>query len=176
MKNKIFSVGIVFVFILLTLPGALQPQMAKGVEVANNQDYTRSCTGVYMVTNQNRNMVTIFVERFTATASGGIYIPNTIRMRAYRKALACMQAAWERPYETSIPTECTPSSGINGYETRGLLNAIREAARRDWHWDGNVEVDVFAYIYGDKGCGGERNKTSTHVRLADNYSINTSIY
>ena len=135
----------------------------------NARTYRRSCKAVFKIVNQNRNMVPVYVEEFSAKASAGRFIPNTIRLRAYRKAIKCMKQAWEN--ESHRPEECTPAKGINNYETGHLINAVTSAACEKWNWTGRLRVQAYASIRGDKGCGGDRKKKDVQVKLAEWYPI-----
>jgi len=132
---------------------------------------TRSCHAAVMVTNQQRNMVTVFVNRFTASASGVGY--NRNRRHASDRAASCLQAAWAHRYEAGfVPAECNASHGISGFNAdRGLHHAIGYDACRAWHWSGSVRVHVRGYVWGDKGCSGRGTGRSRFIELASWYRI-----
>jgi hypothetical protein len=127
------------------------------------RDYYRSCSGALKVTNSEYNLVTLYVKPFTATASAGWYIPNTIRLRAYRRARSCFDNLsdlfagldWDRSL-------CEESNGIRGmYPGMGLYNAIVQACARHWPWwVRDATVNIYGTVWGGKGCGGDRRSTS----------------
>ncbi len=139
--------------------------------VAEAQDYRRSCEGSILVTNQQRNMVTVKVDGFTATGSGGGYMPNTIRLRAYRHAVACVTAAWAIRDGSGPPPECDEAHGITGFEIGSWPQAIARTACPAWSWSGSVLVDALAHIRGGNGCGGDYGKTSKWIVLGRDYRI-----
>jgi hypothetical protein len=144
-----------------------------GASMAVARDYTRSCNASITVVNRNRNMTTVVVESFSASATSSSYMPNTLRLRAYRRANSCFDWAWPRRNESAIPEGCRPSNGISGYDVTNLSRTLSRLACREWSMAprSRTRVDVWGRIWGQKGCGGSRRKTSAAVKLADNYAI-----
>ena len=144
-----------------------------GSSQAYARDYYRSCNGGFKITNTEYNLVTLFVKPFTATASAGGYIPNTIRLRAYRKARSCFDnvadlfagVGWDS-------SQCSSSNGISGWGG-GLYNQIVQACRTDWPWwVRDATVNIYGTIRGGKGCGGDRRSTSVAwYPIATNYRV-----
>lgn len=144
-----------------------------GCSTAEARDYTRSCNVSISVVNQNRNMPTVIIARFSAMATASTYIPNTLRLRAYRRANSCLNWAWSRRDQSAIPEACTASNGISGYNVRHLGLTISRVACRDWGYArrSRTRVAVRGHIWGNKGCGGSRRKTDATVTLATNHLI-----
>jgi hypothetical protein len=105
-----------------------------------------------------------YTQAFRARASGGGYIPNTIRMRAYRRARDCINSLWDAPQsgsENGIPSECTNNggNGIYGFNpSPSLLEDIRTRACSAWpaYRGRTVPVRIIGNVWGDNGCGGSR--------------------
>jgi hypothetical protein len=146
---------IFLVVFVLSLVVGLGPSTAEA-------DYTRSCSAKYRLTNAERNMVTAFTQGFSARASDRWYIPNTIRVRAYRRARACLQAGYNNMISdspsSSVP-ECDESHGIVNYPRGDVRGQLGNACGGAWH-TGFTSVKVYGSIEGDKGCGGDRRSKS----------------
>jgi hypothetical protein len=105
----------------------------------------------------------VYTETFRARASGGWYIPNTIRTRAYRKARDCINSLWDSPGSGSVngvPAQCTNNggNGIYGFNpTPTFLEDIRNRACRAWgpeYRGRTVPVRIIGNVWGNNGCGG----------------------
>ena len=139
--------------------------------IAEARTYYRSCEVTIYVSNQERNLVTVPVETFTATASAGGYIPNTIRLRAYRKAVSCLTAAWALQDGSGPPDECDEENGISGFGIGSWPHYIASRACPVWSWLGTAYVHVWAHIRGDNGCGGGLFDKDVTVDLGSWYEI-----
>ena len=144
------------------------------IPTAEARTYIRWCSAVFRIipfaTGLDPVADTVRLEPFSARASGGGYIPNTIRLRAYRRARDCINSAWADPLSGSvsgIPAQCTNDggNGIYGYNpSPSLLGDMANTACHAWGpeyrgmW---VPVRIVADIYGDWGCGGSRTRKST---------------
>ncbi len=139
--------------------------------IAEAQRYRRSCRVDMTAANQNANQVTVYFERFSASAASNAYIPNTLRLRAYRRAVSCLGAVWDRRHGYGVPPECTAANGISGFDIGSLNQVIRREACPTWSWRGTTRVIVRARISGNKGCGGRRTRRSAIVTLGSGYAI-----
>lgn len=119
-----------------------------------------------------------YTDTFRARASGGWYIPNTIRMRAYRRARDCINRLWDAPNsgsENGVPTECNNNggNGIYGYNPYpSLLEHIQDRACRAWpaHRGHIIPVRIIGNVWGDNGCGGSRfDKNATLYPSSGSY-------
>lgn len=138
--------------------------------------YHRSCNAVFRILplEPGLDLVrdTVQVEPFYAQASAGGYIPNTIRLRAYRRARDCINSAWADPLSHSIPAECTNSGGNGIYDYSPHPSLLGEMANRACHaWGPGyrgryVMVRIVGYISGDNGCGGSRSSDDIIIPLA----------
>ncbi len=148
------------------------------LSTAEARTYHRSCNAAFrvipLVAGLDAVRDTVRTETFSARASAGGYIPNTIRLRAYRRARNCLRSAWADPLNGSargIPAECTNSGGDGVYgfnPTPSLLGDMANRACRAWpnHRGRYVSVRITADIWGDKGCGGDRLLERTYFQLA----------
>jgi hypothetical protein len=129
--------------------------------VATARDYTRSCNATIRITNASRNMTTIDYGRFSASYTMGRYRPNTIRVRAHERAVACVRAGWENRYRDT-PAECTSSHGVSGYPSGLIAYHLGREVSEEWGCErgSSVRVNVFANVWGNKGCGGNRRAKS----------------
>lgn len=141
---------------------------------AEARTYHRSCNAVFRILPLQPGLDivrdTVRAEPFSAKASAGGYIPNTIRMRAYRRARNCITTAWADPLSHSIPAECTNSGGNGIYDYSPHPSLLGEMANRACHaWPGHrgryVMVRIVADIWGDNGCGGSRSSHETMIPL-----------
>jgi hypothetical protein len=139
-----------------------------GASIAAARDYTRSCNATIRVTNARRNMTTIDYGRFSASYTMSTYRPNTIRVHAHNRAVACVRAGWENRYRDT-PAECTSSHGVSGYPSGLIAYHIGREVSEAWGCEpgSSVHVNVYANVWGDKGCGGSRrSKSSPWVVIA----------
>jgi len=148
------------------------------VSTAEARTYHRSCNAAFrvipLVVGLDTVRDTVRTETFSAKASGGGYIPNTIRLRAYRRARNCLRSAWADPLsgsERGIPAECTNNGGDGVYgfnPSPSLLGDMAKRACRAWpSFRGHdVSVRITADIWGDKGCGGNKISKRTYFQLA----------
>jgi hypothetical protein len=123
---------------------------------------------------------TVRMEPFRARASGGGYIPNTIRERAYRRARNCINRAWADPYNGAVrgvPAECTNSGGNGIYGYNPSPSLVGDMANRACHaWGPRyrgqyILVRVVADVWGDRGCGGHWTRKDAYFQLADRYRL-----
>jgi hypothetical protein len=137
--------------------------------------YYRSCHGRVLAYLEEEGVTgPVVVDEFTATGSGGIYIPNTIRLRAYRKAVDCLENAIASSGEGVIPEQCTEANDINGFEIDSWRGHIQDAGCEDWGsrgFTGHLHVTLWGYVSGDNGCGGSYGDTSDYIKLAEWYGI-----
>jgi hypothetical protein len=148
------------------------------LSTAEARTYHRSCNAairvIPLVSGLDAVRDTVRTATFSARASGGGYIPNTIRQRAYRRARNCINSAWADPLSGSargIPAECTNSGGDGVYgfnPSPSLLGDMANRACRAWpsHRGRDVSVRITADIWGDKGCGGRKLSKRTYFQLA----------
>jgi len=135
---------------------------------AEARTYHRSCNVKAQTVCLDRNMVTVTFDEFTSTGSGGTYIPNTIRLRAYRKAVSCLNAAWGLRDSYGVPPECTEDSGISGFDIGSMNQIIRREACPAWPTlHGTIRVQVRGHISGDYGCGGSVTKKDKIIDLGE---------
>ena len=157
------------------------------LSTAEARTYHRSCRATFRIIPFQRGLDprsdAVKVELFYARASGGTYIPNTIRLRAYRRLRNCINSAWADPLNGSvrgIPAECTNSDGVGVFEYNphpSLLEYMKNRACEEWGRDYqnmSVAVRIVADIWGNKGCGGDRISKKTMVPVAG--APNTPMY
>ena len=133
------------------------------VPPAEARTYTRSCSATVRITNALRNQVTVDVGRFSARATMDRYKPNSIRVEAHNRAVACVRAGWEHRNDDHGPNECTEDNGVHGYPEGVLAYLVGREACRAWGYEPgqSIHVRVHANVWGDKGCGGTRSSKSS---------------
>ncbi|MCB1800079.1 MAG: hypothetical protein KDI82_00175 [Gammaproteobacteria bacterium] len=169
--NKTFLIGAV-------LLGSIV--MSSALEA---RTYVRWCSANFRIIPMEAGLDnvrdTVRTTHFRARASGGWYIPNTIRLRAYRRARDCINTAWADPYNGSVrgvPAACTNSGGNGIYDynpTPSLLGDLANSACHAWgpaYRGRYVNVRIVADISGDWGCGGSTRSKSTFIPLTGNPS------
>jgi hypothetical protein len=140
--------------------------------ISEAKTYHRSCRFQVMVDIPDTNMTRLTFFGYRATASAGWYIPNTIRVRAYRRAVSCLRASWEGHSYSSLPPECTEASGIVGYDIGSMSQKIRYSGCPAWDYPRSVRVRVRGLIWGNKGCGGSIKLLQSYITLVEGYEIN----
>jgi hypothetical protein len=168
--------------LMLVALGCALPVMTL-ISTSAKADITRHCRGLYWVRVPNpatglEHWKSFPIPPFTAVGTCGSSDPNRCRERARDRVNRCMQAAWNERMTLVIPTECTASHGVTGYNISNLKGLIETAACcalnspiRDS--SGTFTTTVQRHSYGDKGCGtGEvLLKVQSHTVTLSDYDV-----
>lgn len=139
------------------------------VSEAEARTYTRSCNAAYRVVNADRAQDPVNVWIFTARYSMDQYRPNTIRVVAHDRAMACLRAGWDNLHDDEAPSQCAEASGVYSYPDGILAYAIGREACAAWGLAPGMSVRVWVYanIWGNRGCGGTTTRSrSSRVLLS----------
>ncbi|NES84324.1 MAG: hypothetical protein F6K10_24555 [Moorea sp. SIO2B7] len=87
---------------------------------------------------------------------------NRCRRRARNRAIRCIQAHWQDRDISRKPRVCTREGSegrVLDYGLNYLDGDIQQQACSFLQTSNVVEVGVWGYIYGDMGCGYDRDKS-----------------